>query len=157
MMGVGWPLADGPFEAGAMGLVIQSAPSIEAWLEYGQRIRKVDVAFQWVVGDWLNYGEATYGEMYSQGLALWPETDYQRLADYKWVSKAIGFSFRNDRLSWTHHRVVAKLAPQEASDWLATAEEMDLSASALRAELNGKHEVETHACPECGTVHRRKG
>lgn len=149
-----WPLADGPFEAGALGLVIQSAPTVDEWLAYGARIRKVDKAIQWVIGDWLNYGEAAYGEAYSQAFTMWPDVDYGRLRDYKWVSKAIPMSFRNDNLSWTHHRIVAKMAPKSAGRWLRLADDVGMSAAKLREEIAPKEERETHACPICGKLHK---
>jgi len=49
----------------------------------------------WWVGDWLNYGEARYGEMYSQAIEI---TGYasQTLADAKWVASRIEPSRRHE-------------------------------------------------------------
>ena len=38
--------------------------------------------------------------------------DYQTAHDAKWVSGQIELSYRNDKLRWTHDRVVASLDPR---------------------------------------------
>jgi len=61
---------------------------------------------QWWLGDWLNYGERQYGEMYSQAIEE-VNLDYGTLRNFKYVSSRIELSRRRDKLSWFHHREVA--------------------------------------------------
>ncbi len=59
----------------------------------------------WAIGDWLNYGERRYGEMYAQAVDA---TGYENgtLRDAKWVSGAYELSIRIYNLSFAHHRIV---------------------------------------------------
>ena len=72
------------------------------------------------LGDWLNYGERKYGEMYTQAI---DELDYtkQALKDAKWVSAQVEKSRRRDNLSFSHHREVAPLEPDEQEEWSGRA------------------------------------
>jgi len=38
------------------------------WEAYGKGLRRAEAAIHWIIGDWLNYGERAYGEMYAQAL-----------------------------------------------------------------------------------------
>ena len=39
-------------------------------------------------------------------------SQYQALRDYKWVADNVELSLRNDNLTWSHHREIAKLEPE---------------------------------------------
>jgi len=82
-------------------------------------------------GDWLTFGERKYGEMYAQAL---DETDYEykTLRDAKYVAGKVGLSGRHDNLSFSHHKAVASLAPQEQKQWLDRAEDEGLTRDELR-------------------------
>ena len=111
------------FTATPIGLApTTTTVSYDVWDAYGEGLHKVEGAIQWVVGDWLNYGESRYGETYSQAMSHWPDAKYQSLADYSWVARKVEFSLRNENLSWTHHRHVAKLDPDKQEYWLNRAE-----------------------------------
>jgi hypothetical protein len=94
--------------------------TFEEWAAIGNTLQQVNASLNWWIGDWLNYGERKWGEMYAQAVEVtgW---DYDRLRDAKWVSGSIQLSFRNDNLSWTHHRHVASLSPTEQAEWLGRA------------------------------------
>ncbi len=91
----------------------------------------VDSAVRWWRGDGLAAMERIHGKTYkeyAERLGV-PEAV---LHDDVWVAQAVGFSFRNENLSWTHHRHIAPLPPAEQSAWLQSAEEQDLSVHELR-------------------------
>jgi len=94
--------------------------TFEEWTAIGNTLQQVGASLNWWIGDWLNYGERKWGEMYAQAVEVtgW---DYQRLADTKYVALHVEFSFRNENLSWTHHRHVASLPPEEQAEWLELA------------------------------------
>ena len=94
--------------------------TFEEWTAIGNTLQQVGASLNWWIGDWLNYGECKWGEMYAQAIEVtgW---DYQRLANAKWVSASIHFSTRVEKLSWTHHREVANLPPTEQAEWLELA------------------------------------
>lgn len=113
------------------GLVIQENLEYGEWQNIGTFLKTANQAVQWWIGDWLNYGEAKYGEKYTQALE---QTDYQyhSLADFKWVSSVFEFSVRTENLSWTHHRVVSSLDKPLRDYWIRRAEREELSAHDLR-------------------------
>lgn len=94
--------------------------TFEEWTAIGNTLQQVNASLNWWIGDWLNYGEHKWGEMYAQAVEVtgW---DYQRLADAKWLAANVDFSLRNENLSWTHHRHVASLPPDEQAEWLELA------------------------------------
>ena len=66
----------------------------------------------WWWGDWLRFGERKYGEMYSQAIDH-SKLDYQTLANSTYVSGAVEFSRRRENLSWSHHKEIASLEPED--------------------------------------------
>src|SRR5687768_15608880 len=82
----------------------------EEWQAIGNTLQQVGASLNWWVGDWLNYGEQRWGEMYAQAVEItgW---DYNRLSKAKWVSASVQFCNRLQKLSWTHHHEVASLEP----------------------------------------------
>src|SRR5262249_1051461 len=85
----------------------------------------------WALADWLNYGEKRYGETYAQAVdATGLQSDY--LAIIKSVGAAVDASRRRESLSFTHHRLVASLEPQEQERFLAEAEKNGWSNEQLR-------------------------
>jgi len=130
-------LTVGDFSASSVGLNAKNGVVFEVWYEYGRGLKRVEGALQWIIGDWLNYGESHYGEMYTQAMELWPEAEYQTLANYKWVSSKIQFSTRVENLSWTHHRYIAALAPEDQKMWLDHAQKNDWSSGDLRNAIGG--------------------
>ncbi len=123
-----------PGELTATGLVLKSGLSYESWEAAGTMLRTIDGGVQWWLGDWLNYGEAAYGEKYSQALS---ETDYayQTLMNAAYVSSRFDISRRRENLSFSHHADVAALEPALQDKWLAHAEQHKLSQKAFRAAL----------------------
>ena len=128
-------ISHGPFQATAVGLVVteENVP-YELWQAYGSGLRQVEGAIQWIIGDWLNYGERKYGEMYSQAM---DETDYEygTLANDKYVAGKVQFSHRCEDLSWVHHREVAPLDPDEQEHWLNEAVEQGYTVKELRQAI----------------------
>ena len=123
-------ISHGPFRATTTGLVVtEDDVPYEVWEAYGSGIRRVEGAIQWLIGDWLNYGERKYGEMYTQGLE---PSEYDLLAKYKWVSGAVESCFRKQELSWSHHKEVAKLEPEEQAYWLDEAIKRGYTMRGLR-------------------------
>lgn len=129
-------ISSGPFEATPIGLLVtEQNVSFEVWQAYGEGLKRVEGAIQWVIGDWLNFGEHAYGEKYSQALELWPETEYETLKKLAAVSNRVEKGNRLPLLSWTHHFQVAYLEPAEQRRWLADAQTKDWSVRDLRNQI----------------------
>lgn len=102
------------------------------WLEFGKKLWAVYRAIQWAIGDWINYGEAHYGEKYAQAL---DETEYSygTLVNYAYVARAFDASRRRGKLSWSHHAAVRGIADISEQDALLDiAEKQQMGRNELR-------------------------
>lgn len=118
----------------ATGLVLPKRLSFEQWHAVGQTLFEISRAWQWWVGDWINYGERRYGETYVQAIEVTGK-EYDTLRSAAYVAHQIESVRRRTNLSWSHHRTVAALPAAEQDKWLATAEEERLSCTSLRRRL----------------------
>ncbi len=108
-------------------------PTFEEWLSAGTFINNADKSIHFWIGDWLNYGEAKWGEMYEQAIEA-TGFDYQTLRDDKYVASRVELSRRRDKLSFGHHREVAPYTPQEQDILLERAETLGLSIKQFRKQ-----------------------
>jgi len=127
-------LIDDKFSFLPTGLVVIGNPTFEEWEQCGKLLAHIQKRVHWWIGDWLNYGECTYGEMYAQAL---DETgySYSTLATDKWVTDKIEPSRRRENLRFSHHREVAGLPAPEQDKWLNKAEKENLGPKDLRREI----------------------
>jgi len=105
----------------------------ELWEEIGNTFQLWQGGVNWWVGDWLNEGEKLYGEKYAQAIETTGKS-YQDLANCKWVADKVEFSTRVENLSWSHHREVAPLEPEEQADMLGWAVDNNASVHELKQE-----------------------
>lgn len=134
-----------------IGMRISDKLSVEEWQELATSIGEAASSIAFIVGDWLVYGQSLFGtqgdpdrkvDHPSYQLALKATgLDLSTLQNYAYVSRNIPYSLRTERLSWEHHRVVAKLPEGEQKDWIeACVAEEDagrrISTRRLRKSLN---------------------
>ena len=112
------------FELKPTGLIINGQPTFDEWEQAGGVLKYIEGSVHWWLGDWLNYGEQTYGEMYSQALDA---TDYTEgtLRNDKFMSKAFELSCRHDNLPFSFHQEVVTLMKR---------------AQGLRTDLTSTHD-----------------
>lgn len=124
-------IKDNSFSIHPSGLSIADGLKYENWEQIGHCIVQGRSAMQWALGDWLNYGESNYGEMYSQAIDM---TGYSEntLRTTKWVASRFQLSRRRDNLSFSHHREVAGLPAEQADSILDKAERDALPTTAVR-------------------------
>lgn len=115
------------------GIEASGEPTFEEWLACGEFIKHADKSVHFWIGDWLNYGETKWGEMYEEAIKQ-TGFDYQTLMDDKYIASRVKFSLRNENLSFTHHRVVAPYNPDEQAILLERAEALGLSAKEFRRQ-----------------------
>jgi len=116
--------------------------TFDDWLNVGMALSEMTKAIHWWVGDWVNAGEARWGERYAQALGA-TEFVYGTLANDAWVTRRVPFSLRNENLSWTHHVVVAALDTlDERREWLEMAAANDWSTRTLREKIREWQEPE---------------
>jgi hypothetical protein len=109
--------ANASFVPTRLGLIITGNPTVNEWGEFGTKIRDVEGAIQWLIGDWLNYGELHYGEKYKEAIEK-TGYEYSTLRDQKWLAGRFPVSRRHDNVSWSHHREVAGVRPDDKADEL---------------------------------------
>lgn len=120
--------------ASSTQLRIPEGLSFQEWAALGTTLSTVELGINWWIGDWLNYGERRYGDMYEQA-TLETGREKQTLADLKWVASKFETSRRRENLSWSHHRETASLEPAEADRMLDRAESGKWSKTTLRDEV----------------------
>jgi hypothetical protein len=122
---------EGSFLLSDTGLTAVSQCSYEEWEALGQRLRQINRASAWWIGDWLCMGSRLFPERYTQavdetGLAL------QTLRNYAWVASRIEPERRRVELSWSHHAELAALEVTAQEQLLARAREHGLTVPQLR-------------------------
>jgi hypothetical protein len=134
----------GKFTFTSTGMLAASNPTLAEWMAAGSALRVLLHGLQFAIGDWLNYGEAQYGELAAQAIDArdWsPET----VRVYRWVAAKVPPQNRmmEQGLSFQHHQAVAKLTPAKQKKWLqraAAAPEDDAEAwtvNQLKAAIKG--------------------
>lgn len=135
------------------------------WLATGRRLGAIGRCSQWWIGDWIRYGTARWGEKYAEAARV-TGYDVASLRNMAWVASRFDLSLRNDKLTWSHHVLLAPLEPEEQRKWLQRASEERLSVADLRLELRAirdsdstlsrsaekstDREDEVAVCPHCG-------
>lgn len=136
------------------------------WLATGRRLGTIGRCSQWWIGDWVRYGTARWGEKYAEAARV-TGYDVASLRNMAWVASRFDLSLRNDKLSWSHHVLLAPLEPEEQRRWLRRAGQERLSVADLRLELRALRQSESEpsqaapavsggsgeevaVCPHCG-------
>ncbi|GEM_PF-1596759 len=137
------------FQFTPKGLVAPEHIDHQAWEEVGQLLFKLEGSLQWLIGDWLVYGEELkYGD--TKKLAEIMGRDPQTFYDYANVARSVQFSLRNENLSFNHHRVIAKLKlePYQQMQALTYAADQALSVANFRKWLTEGDTVEINQISE---------
>lgn len=112
----------------------QRALDLDEWVYHGVRLGAIGRGVAWWIGDWVNYGNARFGEKYVRAARI-TGYDLQSLMNMAYVASRFGISRRRENLSWSHHAEVAPLSEPEQELWLNIAAERRLSVRSFRAEL----------------------
>jgi hypothetical protein len=124
-----------PADLNEVSLTLPDGLSLDAWLKIGRVLRTVERSAMWWIGDWIRYGERRYGRMYEQAMQT-TGYSYQTLADAKWVAEQYEISARAEKLSWSHHRVVARVEPAQREEMLRRVAASGLSVRETEAEVS---------------------
>jgi len=101
------------------------------WADLGKQLGNAARSIGFLIGDWLNYGEAKvkYGKYSHDEGGIYHDAikitglDYATLEQYARVSRKVQFQVRTRNLSFEHHRKVAPLkTDEEKQKWLQIAE-----------------------------------
>lgn len=112
----------------------------EEFVTIGYQLSGVKDAMQWGIGDWLVHGENYFQEEFSQYSEALGISEVSRL-QYIRISLRIAPERRRKELSWSHHRAVAPLEPEDQVRFLQKAIDQGWSKGeledAIRSELRG--------------------
>lgn len=113
------------FKITPQGLFVSGRPSIDQFESLGETLRTLDKSVKFAVFDYFREVEERFGERGSQLIdaSKWSE---ETLRVYRWTYKKVPQAVRRmDKLTMSHHQVVAKLTPKEQKKWLDRAAEGD--------------------------------
>jgi len=134
------------------------------WLATGRRLGAIGRCSQWWIGDWIRYGTARWGEKYAEAARI-TGYDVASLRNMAWVASQFDLSLRSDKLTWSHHVLLAPLESEQKRHWLDRAEGERLSVADLRLELRARERTRSAegaasgesepadpaaVCPNCG-------
>jgi len=137
-------ISHSPFIATPYGLEIEDGKPVpyEVWEAYGKGLQRIEGAIQWVIGDWLRFGEFNYGEKYAQATEAWPEHEIDTLKKYQRISISYTYLDRCLRrhLSWSHYAEAAPIEEPLRSQLLDEANEKEWSVRDLKQAIR-KHQI----------------
>lgn len=107
---------------------------VREWAEAGRRIGSVGRNIQWLLGDWITYGNHKFGERYTRASKI-TGYDKQTLMNMVYVASRFSIERRRENLSWSHHEALAALEAADQDRWLDDAAEHRWSVLDLRTML----------------------
>jgi hypothetical protein len=122
------------------GLRLHDGLSFESWRRIGLQVGTLSDASAWWIGDWLLFGQRTYGERYKAAIDA-TGFGYQTLRNYAWVASRFPPSRRRDNLSFGHHAEVAALEEEGQEEWLRRVALHRWSRNELRRNLRASRPV----------------
>jgi hypothetical protein len=148
------PQGDGTFRAGEfmltpVGVQIPDGTSADSWSELGDVLLKLNGAIQWLIGDWLNYGNRVWGKTY-EDIAEVTGYEVESLYNLASVCAKIPFSLRNENLDFSHHSVVAHIPDSLKGQEFAILEYCEknrLSVRHLRAYIKSLTPIKKRQIP----------
>lgn len=93
---------------------------VREWADAGRRIGSVGRNIQWLLGDWIAYGNQKFGERYARAAKI-TGYDPQTLMNMVYVATRFSISRRRENLSWSHHEALASQEPEDQDRWLDQA------------------------------------
>lgn len=118
----------------AVGMQFTTETTQEEWEFQGAKIALYERGRQWAIGDWLNFGEARWGEMYVQAASLF-HLNEQTLMNLKYVASRFPLERRHPKVSWSQHAELAAMSPEEQDYWLNLSEQNEWTKDELRQEI----------------------
>ena len=117
------------------------------WAAAGRRIGAVGRCIQWLLGDWIAYGNAKFGERYARAAKI-TGYDTQTLMNMVYVASRFPISRRRENLSWSHHETLAALQLEEGDLWLDRSVTHRWSVADLRMMVRASRKQEPVAVEE---------
>lgn len=145
-----------PGQVTPVGVIFPSDMDVEDWMDIGMRLQHTRESMKFYLGDWILFGEASFGEMYAQAIDA-TGFDYDYLKNIVYVCRNVPLSLRSDQLSFYHHQIVAPAPKDMQEKFLKKAVEDGLTAKELRAEYDLWRKAQDKKDPEKGDIITTEG
>lgn len=140
------------FDIGPTGVQARGDVPQAVWESVTVSLLNFAKALPWVIGDLLNYGEASYGETYAQAIDM-TGLSYHTLARYRSVAAAIPYEQRAVGVPWSYYTKIKTLPPGERQEWIERAAAGDFgNGDDLRDAIKDNEDPPTLTkvlCPSC--------
>jgi hypothetical protein len=128
-------------------LVLPEDATEQEYEQIGRLLLSMNKRLQWLIGDWLSYGEnRKWGQTY-QVVALEFGYEVSTLWTYASVCRSVKPLTRVKELSFDHHRAVASMPEEEQQVWLRRAQQNGWSAAELRRRIKDVPDVTPSPSP----------
>ncbi len=126
------------FKPHRVGIEIDDWVDQRTWYEFGKLLQQMDYAWEWMVGDWLAFGDHRYGDHVYQAAARLLGKSPRTWEDYAYIARNVGISERSESLPILSHKPVARFAEDRnlQRELLAIAEQHGLSKSVFEAVID---------------------
>lgn len=142
------------FDIGPRGVIPRPGVTvpIETWASITTSMLNYARRQPFLLGDMLNFGEATYGEKYAQAIDM-TGLSYHTLAQYCSVCKAIPYEERSPDVPYSYYRRIKALPNGERQEWIERAASGDFeNGDALKNAIKDHKEppaLTKVLCPAC--------
>lgn len=120
-------------------------PEYDEWASTLINAIRIQDAFPYLLGDWVNIGQSAYGEKYTQAMTLFPGYSPSTFRNYASIMGRVKWEQRNfsPHISFSHHQAVAKFhkKPDLQVEWLERAEQDYLSVQEFKRLINPSEET----------------
>ena len=96
------------FRVHRVGVEISGSVEQRTWYEFGKLLRQVEYARDWVIADWLAFGEHKYGDKIYQLAARLLGKSARTWEDYAYIARNVRISERSEILPTLLHRPIAR-------------------------------------------------
>lgn len=125
-----------------LALTVPAKFTRDEWEQFGARIAVADNHFRLAVGDWIIAGEQNWGDTYTAAEEI---TGYsnQYLRDCAYVARNVELSLRDDKLAWSHLKLIAKAPEDEKAGWVGIVVDEGLTKRELAKRMAPRHAAKT--------------
>ena len=126
------------YETDMRGLRAHRVPTWDEWEGGIKGLAVLQHALPMIIGDYINYGEDTFGERYEQVLDLFGEYSYGTVANYASICRSVPYERRAEGLTMAHYKAIRSLPPEDQVHWQDEAIEQGLTSLELWDKVHGK-------------------
>ncbi|HEX7081026.1 MAG TPA: hypothetical protein VF329_08440 [Gammaproteobacteria bacterium] len=131
------PLVEG-FKLHRVGVEIEDWVDQRSWYEFGKLLQQVDYAWEWMVADWLAFGDHKYGDhVYAAAARLFGKAA-RTWEDYAYIARNVRISERSEILPVLTHKPLARFGEDPALQrrLVAIAEQHNLSKAVFERVID---------------------